>query len=202
MTLSVIYPHVGGNYLRQTASLNQHMRISILLFQILILLPLTSISQTKTKSGFREDSLREELRRTTIRLEAYKEQAERLEYLLAAKELALRSADIRDSAVQALITVQAYRFNLEHEGAPADIDIYRALHKALSRFHDPMIKTLPQQFDETDEAIKARMTAMAKIADQLCSVTERNLTPDEWREFYLNDLPYQSTCPIKQRPDR
>ena len=137
-----------------------------------------------------EDSLRTELRKTTSILKATQEQADRLTYLLTAKEMALRSTEIKDSNFQALVAVQAYNFNMNHEGSPADIDIYRALYKALEKFKDPMLKTLSVNVDNRDKDFSTKLDT---LANKLCSHVKRNMKVDEWERF-CSQLPYERTC--------
>lgn len=117
-------------------------------------------------------------------------QADRLTYLLTAKEMALRSAELDDPIFQALVAVQAYNFNKDHSGYPADIDIYRALYKALERFKDPMIKTLPVNVDVNDKELSMKMDV---IVNKLCSRVKRNMKKNEWDKF-CSQLPYEKTC--------
>lgn len=161
-------------------------------FYLLVLFtsPLTCIAQSDKKSNSTEDSLRTELRRTAQILETTKEQADRLMYLLIAKEMALRSTELKDSIFQALVVVQAYNFNKNHKGNPADIEIYRALYKALERFKDPTLKTLTIDADKTDKELPTKTESMAS---KLCSYIKRNMKVDEWNKF-SSHLPYEQTC--------
>lgn len=152
---------------------------------IFALLPIVCVSQNSVV-----DSLRAELRKANLILKSSANRADRLDYLLTAKEMAVRSIELQDSVFQALVAIQAYKFNREHNGNPADIDIYRALHKALERFADPMAQRLPKEADKSDNDLTARTGAMA---NQLCSRVTRNMTIDEWNRF-SGHLMYETTC--------
>ena len=136
------------------------------------------------------DSLTTELRRANSILKHEKEQAERLEYLLTAKEMALRSTELKDSIFQALLAVQAQNFWTHNKGNYADTDIYRGLYDALKTFNDPLIKTLPVEINKTDNREYAKTNLMA---DKLCSRLKRNMLIEEWNRF-ASQLPYERTC--------
>lgn len=137
------------------------------------------------------DSLTTELKRANSILKHEKEEAERLQYLLTAKEMALRSTELKDSIFQALVAVQAHNFWTHNKGNYADIDIYRGLYNALKTFDDPLVKTLPIKIDKMDnrEYIKTNL-----MADKLCSRIKRNMFVEEWEKF-ASHLPYERTCP-------
>jgi hypothetical protein len=168
------------------------------IFQFIILaLPLTCFAQTKKTSI--EDSLRTELYRAKVIGEVNQKEARRLEYLLAAllaaKEMALRSEDQKDSIFQALLAVQAYNFNKNHKGNPGDIEIYNALYKALLRFNDPVTKTLPSKIDSAENEPRMKTEMMA---NKLCSKIKRNMTEKEWEKF-CKYLMMERTCPTQNR---
>lgn len=162
---------------------NIRTRISILL--IFAFLPIICFSQNSLV-----DSLREELRKANLMLKSSRNQADRLDYLLTAKEMALRSIELHDSVFQALVAIQAYKFNREHNGNPTDIDSYRALYKALERFADPMTQRLPKEIDKRDKDFTTKTDAMA---NQLCFRIKRNMTIEEWKKF-SGHLMYETTC--------
>ena len=190
-TRNVTYTNVGGNYILGQSGLrkqNSGQVIKIYFYvPVLFTLSLTCSAQSDNKLNSTEDSLRIELRKTNRILATTKEHADRLMYLLTAKEMALRSTELRDSTFQALVAVQAYNFNENHKGNPADIDIYRALYKALERFKDPMLKTL------TNNGDKDISTKIDALASKLCSCVKRNMKVDEWNKF-SSQLPYEKTC--------
>jgi len=161
-----------------------------ILHVILFLLPLTGFAQVALKTNSAEDSLRVELKQMTVMFESKEKEADRLTYLLTAKEMALRSTELADSIFQVLVAVQAYNFNENHKGNPADIDIYRALYKALERFNDPILKTLKITIDKTDKDLSTKTETMAS---KLCSRIKRNMTINEWNKF-ASQLPYEYTC--------
>jgi hypothetical protein len=137
------------------------------------------------------DSLTTELKKANLILKHKKEEAERLQYLLTAKEMALRSTELKDSIFQALVVVQAHRFWIINKGNYADIDIYRGLYNALKNFNDPLVKTLPVKIDKMDNA---EYTKTKLMADKLCSRLKRNMFVEEWDKF-ASHLPYEPTCP-------
>jgi hypothetical protein len=66
---------------------------------IYLALSLTATAQKASESNFIEDSLRQELIRTTTILESKKKEADRLLYLLTAKEMAIRSIELKDDSI-------------------------------------------------------------------------------------------------------
>lgn len=139
------------------------------------------------------DSLTTELMKANAILKYEKEEADRLQYLLTAKEMALRSIELKDSVFQALLAVQAHNFWTHNKGNYADTDIYRGLYDALKTFNDPLIKTLPLKIGKTDNG---EYTKTNLIADKLCSRLKRNMLADEWNRF-ASQLPYERTCATK-----
>jgi hypothetical protein len=119
-----------------------------------------------------------------------KNETSRLMYLLTAKEMALRSVELKDTVFQALVAIQAYKFNKEHKGSPTDIDIYRALYKALRRYDNPITKKLSLEIDKSD---KDWITKTEAMANELCSRLKRNMMIEEWNKF-ASHLVYESTC--------
>ncbi len=162
-----------------------NIRTRILIQLIFALLPIICFSQNLVV-----DSLRVELRKANLMLKSSTNRADRLDYLLTAKEMAVRSIELQDSIFQALVAIQAYKFNREHKGNPADIDIYRALYKALERFADPLAQRLPKEVDKRDKDLRTKTDAMA---NQLCSRVKRNMTIEEWNRF-SGHLMYETTC--------
>ncbi|MFN5171260.1 MAG: hypothetical protein ACK5DD_16710 [Cyclobacteriaceae bacterium] len=119
-----------------------------------------------------------------------KERADRLEYLLTAKEMALRSTELKDSTLQALVAVQGYNFWTSNKGKYSDIDIYRGLYAALKSFNDPIINTLPIEIGKRDNT---DYTITQVMADKLCSRLKRNMLASEW-DMFASQLPYEKTC--------
>jgi hypothetical protein len=136
------------------------------------------------------DSLTNELKRANSIIKHEKQKAERLEYLLTAKEMALRSIEFKDSTLQALLAVQGHNFWTTNKGNYSDIDIYRGLYAALKNFNDPVINTLPFELSKRDNGDYA-MTRL--MADKLCSRLKRNMFISEWEMFAIQ-LPYEKTC--------
>jgi len=122
-------------------------------------------------------------------LESEKKEARKFEYLLTAKELALRSLELKDT-IKMLTAVQCHVFWTRHKGRYDDIDVYRALYEALKAFDDPLIKTLPVKIGRMDNANYGMTTRMA---EKLCLRIKRNMLLREW-EFYVGDLMYERTC--------
>jgi hypothetical protein len=162
-----------------------NIRAGILIQLILTLSPVICLSQDG-----KVDSLKKELRRTNLTVKSLRDQADRLQYLLAAKEMALRSIELQDCEFQALVAIQAYKFNRDHRGNPADVDIYRALYRALERFTDPMTQRLPKEVDPKNKDLTTQTEAMA---NQLCSKVKRNMKVEEWNRF-SGHLIYEATC--------
>jgi hypothetical protein len=161
-------------------------QICLLLF---ISFSVTALGQRNSDKNI-IDSLTTELKRANSILEHEKEQTERLEHLLTAKEMVLRSTEFKDSILQALFAVQAHNFWTTNKGSYSDIDIYRGLHAALKSFNDPLIKTLPFEIGKRDNGDYA-MTRL--MADKLCSRLKRNMSVSEWNMF-ASQLPYEKTC--------
>lgn len=118
------------------------------------------------------------------------EEAERLQYLQTAKEMAMRSAELKDSILQALVAIQAHNFWTKNKGSYANNDIYRGLYLALKCFKDPVINTLPVRINQGDN----REYAITKLmAEKLCSRMKRNMFLEEWNKF-ASHLKYEPTC--------
>ncbi len=71
-----------------------------------------------------------------------KNDAERRRYLSIAKSMALKSKEVNDPAVQALLAQQAYNFNKKYDGYPYDNDIYNGLYAALTKQENPLTMSL------------------------------------------------------------
>lgn len=168
------------------------------IYFLLLLLSISRLGTSQDKSQTIIDSLTKELNRAH-QIIKYAERGEnRLQYLLTAKEMALRSIDQQDSMFQALMAIQAYKFNRDHDGNYYDIEIYNGLFSALKRFDDPLIKIMPPNVDPRDKELKSKTMTMA---DKLCSYIKRNMLIDEWNRF-ASHIAYESTCPITKSTEK
>ncbi|HTH56269.1 MAG TPA: hypothetical protein VL728_09500 [Cyclobacteriaceae bacterium] len=73
---------------------------------------------------------------------AAKAEADRQRYLAVAKTLALKSKEINDKELRALLAQQGYNFNTKNAGYEFDNDVYNGLFLALKAWDDPMTKSL------------------------------------------------------------
>ena len=160
---------------------------------VFISLSVTALGQRNSDKKI-IDSLTTELKKANSILKHEKEKAERLEYLLTAKEMALRSTELKDSILQALVAVQGHNFWTTNKGNYADIDIYHGLYAALKSFNDPLIKTLPFEIDKMDNE---DYTMTRLMADKLCSRLKRNMFVSEW-DMFASLLPYERTCNLSK----
>lgn len=71
-----------------------------------------------------------------------KAEADRQRYLALAKTLALKSKEINDKELRALLAQQGYNFNTKNAGYEFDNDVYNGLFLALKAWDDPMTKSL------------------------------------------------------------
>jgi WD40 repeat protein len=71
-----------------------------------------------------------------------KEIAQRERYLSVAKAIALKSKELSDDELQALLAQQAFNFNASHAGYTYDNDIYNGLFQALKKFDHPLTRSL------------------------------------------------------------
>lgn len=72
-----------------------------------------------------------------------KKNAEKLRYLALSKSLAIKATkNIPDSQLKGLLARQGYNFNITHEGASFNADIYDGVYKALTQFGDESTKSL------------------------------------------------------------
>jgi hypothetical protein len=163
---------------------------------LLLFLPNLVSSQDKSQTII--DSLTKELNRAHQIIKYAERGEKRLQYLLTAKEMALRSIDQQDSMYQALMAIQAYKFNRDYDGNYYDIEIYNGLFSALKRFNDPLIKIIPPSVDPRDKELKSKTMTMA---DKLCSYIKRNMLVDEWNRF-ASHLAYESTCPVNKSTEK
>lgn len=71
-----------------------------------------------------------------------KNDADRRRYLSIAKSMALKSKEVNDPVVQALLAQQAYNFNKKYDGYAFDNDIYNGLYAALDKYDHPLTRSL------------------------------------------------------------
>jgi WD40 repeat protein len=71
-----------------------------------------------------------------------KNDAEKRRYLAIGKAMAIKSRDIPDAELQALIAQHSYIFNNRYEGYAYDNDVYTALFRALKTQNDPLTRSL------------------------------------------------------------
>lgn len=71
-----------------------------------------------------------------------KKLADRRRYLSIAKGMALKSKELNDPALQALLSQQAYNFNKKFDGYEYDNDIYNGLYAALDKYDHPLTRSL------------------------------------------------------------
>jgi WD40 repeat protein len=69
-------------------------------------------------------------------------EAERQRYLALAKAISLKSAQINDKELRALLAQQGYNFNAKYAGYEFDNDVYNGLFGALNAVNDPMTNSL------------------------------------------------------------
>jgi WD40 repeat protein len=70
------------------------------------------------------------------------EDAQRRRFIATAKAVAVKSKDVPDKELQALLAQQAFLFNDKHNPYKYDNDIYNGLFKALKSNEDPLTKNL------------------------------------------------------------
>jgi hypothetical protein len=155
--------------------------------------PTISFGQAQQRQQSLVDSLKAELSYANRRAQSAQEEAERQTYLVASKELALRSMEVKDSILQALLAVQAYKFNSSHRGDPSDIDIYRALYRALTRLNE--VVTLPPDPERGDTNLRSKTAGMANL---LCTRINRNIKIAEWNMF-CSHIKYERTCEVSSK---
>ncbi len=85
----------------------------------------------------------EEARKAEALAQKEKENADKLRYLALSKSLAIKATkNIPDSQLKGLLARQGYNFNVEHDGASFNSDIYDGVYKALAQFGDISTKSL------------------------------------------------------------
>lgn len=73
---------------------------------------------------------------------AAKQEADRQRYLALAKAISLKSSQINDPELRALLAQQGYNFNAKYGGYDFDNDVYNGLYGALNANKDPMTNSL------------------------------------------------------------
>jgi hypothetical protein len=68
--------------------------------------------------------------------------AEQKQYIATAKAMALKSVEIPDRELEALLAQQAYNFNHDHDGYKYDDAVYNGLHEALEKYNHPLTLNL------------------------------------------------------------
>jgi hypothetical protein len=68
--------------------------------------------------------------------------AEQKQYIATAKAMALKSREIPDPVLEALLAQQAFMFNDKYQGYKYDDAIYNGLHEALEKFDHPLTRHL------------------------------------------------------------
>jgi hypothetical protein len=162
--------------------------IFLIVFATLVSIP--SISQTRNEKFI--DSLTLELSKSSALIINLEKSEERYQYLLLSKEMSLRSLETKDSVLQSLLAIQAFKFNRDYEGSFYDIEIYNSLYLALKRFNDPFLDELPLKIDLNDKNLPNKTYIMA---NKLCSYLKRNMYLREW-ELYASHLKIERTCPL------
>lgn len=70
------------------------------------------------------------------------EESQRQKYIAFAKAMAIKSKELNDIELQALLAQQAYLFNTKYNGYPYDDAIYNGLHEALKEYGHPLTANL------------------------------------------------------------
>jgi conflict system STAND superfamily ATPase/WD40 domain-containing protein len=52
----------------------------------------------------------------------------------------------------------------------------------------------------TDRSVRSALTRAQPLAEAVCGRVSRNLTPDQWRKYVSDKVPYAPTCPNKPTP--
>jgi hypothetical protein len=91
-----------------------------------------SIAVEKEREAIKNKNLADEQTKVAV---AAKNDAEQRRYLATGKAMAIKSKDIPDPELQALLAQHAYMFNTEYRGYPYDNDVYNGLFYAL-KVHD------------------------------------------------------------------
>jgi len=162
----------------------------IFLIVLATLVSIPSISQNRNEKFI--DSLTLELSKSSTLIRNLEKSEERYQHLLVSKEMSLRSLETKDSVLQSLLAIQAFKLNRDYEGSFYDIEIYNSLYFALKRFNDPFLDEVPLKIDLNDKSLPNKTYIMA---NKLCSYLKRNMNLREW-ELYASHLKIERTCPL------
>jgi WD40 repeat protein len=99
----------------------------------------TLVANAATKQAEEQAQIAQEQRKQA---EEARDQADRLRFQSIARSLAIKSLQVEDTAVRALIALQAFKFNSEYQGNVYDHDIYSGLYEALRLIKDEKINFL------------------------------------------------------------
>lgn len=163
-----------------------------LVFLVLLINSVSITSNSQIKRDKIIDSLTLELMNANALNRIYEKTLMQYQYLSVAKEMSLRSLETKDSVLQSLLAIQAFKFNRDYEGSFYDIEIYNSLYLALKRFNDPFLDELPLKIDLNDKNLPNKTYIMA---NKLCSYLKRNMYLSEW-ELYASHLKIERTCPL------
>lgn len=101
------------------------------------------------KEQQRAEANAEEARKQEREAQRQKEKADenareslRKTYIATAQKMALKSRELSDRELQALLAQQAFIFNKTHKGYPYDDAVYNGLHEALEKFEHPLTANL------------------------------------------------------------
>lgn len=97
------------------------------------------IAVAKADEALREKAAAQAAEKRAV---AAKNDADRRRYLSIAKSMALKSKEVNDPVVQALLSQQAYNFNKKYDGYAFDNDIYNGLYAALEKYDHPLTRSL------------------------------------------------------------
>jgi len=103
---------------------------NILLIQ-LILVPAISFGQLNIDDAQKSQQAVNDCEKQAKWAEAT---AQNLHYLMEANEIAMRSTEVNNKELAALLALQAYNFNANHGGYPRNSNIYNGLSLALKKF--------------------------------------------------------------------
>ncbi len=76
----------------------------------------------------------EEAKKLQSELEYTRKEAQRFRYLMVAEEIAIRSTQVNDKELAALLALQAFNFNSKQNGYPSNCSIYNGLSSALKNY--------------------------------------------------------------------
>jgi WD40 repeat protein len=100
-----------------------------------------SAAEAKKQQGIAEQR-KLEADKNAAEANRQKDIAQRERYLSVAKAIALKSKELNDNELGALLAQQAYNFNTSHKGYAYDNDIYNGLFQALKKYDHPLTRSL------------------------------------------------------------